>query len=237
MAVVVAHLHRFGETLRGVTTGAGRTRGLGDGVVLHIPGAPVKRGLDGDDFVRGRETHQRGVVHLRRVHHALRAQQIERVHQRLDLPKGPRHVFAKLPLDPLAPAQAVTVFAAVGAFELAHERTGLLGDGAHLRGIAPAHVQNRPHMQGAHTRVGVPGAARAVAREHLGERVGVFGQVLQRHGAIFNETHRFAVALQTHHDVEAGLAHLPQGFLRGFFGHLDHGSGKAQVAHQLTELL
>ena len=47
-------------------------------------------------------------------------------------------------------------------------------------------------------------------REHLGQRVGVFGQVLQRHGAVLDEAHRLAVALQAHHDVEAGLAHLPQ---------------------------
>ncbi len=97
--------------------------------------------------------------------------------------------------------------------------------------VAP-HVEDRPHVQRAHRGMRVPGAARAVAREHLGQRVGVLGQVLQRHGAVFDEAHRLAVALQAHHDVQAGLAHFPQGLLRRLVGHLHHAAGQAQVAHQ-----
>jgi hypothetical protein len=37
--------------------------------------------------------------------------------------------------------------------------------------------------------------ARAVPREHLVSRVGVFGQVLERHRAVLDEGHRLAVAL------------------------------------------
>ena len=236
VAVVVAHLHRFGETLRRVATRAGRGSGFGDRVVLHVPDAPVERGLDGNDFVCGRETHQRRIVHPGRVHHAFRAEQIERIHQRLDLPKRLRYVLSKLPFNPLAPAQAVTVLAAVSPFELTHKGAGFFGDGAHFQSIPTAHVQNRPHMQGAHTRVSVPGAARAMAGKHLGKRVGVFRQVLQGHSAIFNEAHRFAVTLQTHHDVQAGFANLPQRFLRSLLGHLHHATGQAQVGHQFDKL-
>ena len=50
--------------------------------------------------------------------------------------------------------------------------------------------------------------------EHLGQRIGVVGQVLERHRAVLDEADRLAVALQAHHDVEAGLAHLPQVLLR-----------------------
>ena len=57
-------------------------------------------------------------------------------------------------------------------------------------------------------------------REHLGQRVGVFGEVLQRHRAVLDEADRLAVALEAHHDVEAGLAHLPQALLRRVVGHL-----------------
>jgi hypothetical protein len=75
-----------------------------------------------------------------------------------------------------------------------------------------------------------------VLAEHLGQAVGVFGQVLQRHGAVFDEADRLAVALEAHHDVEAGLAHLPQVLLRRVVDHFDHAAGQAQVAHQFDQL-
>ena len=91
-------------------------------------------------------------------------------------------------------------------------------------------------MQRADRGVRVPGAARAVPREHLGQRVGVVGEVLERHRAVLDEAHRLAVALEAHHDVEAGLAHLPQVLLRRVVGHLDHAARQAEVAHQLDQL-
>jgi hypothetical protein len=42
--------------------------------------------------------------------------------------------------------------------------------------------------------------------------------------------------LHAHHDVQTGLAHLPQGALFGGAGHLHHRTGQLQVAHQLGEL-
>ena len=99
---------------------------------------------------------------------------------------------------------------------------------------APSRRMSRigPHMQGADRGMGIPGAVGAVAREHLGQRRGIFRQMLQRHGAILDEADRFAVALQAHHDVEAGLAHLPQILLRRVVLHFHHAAGQAQIAHQ-----
>ena len=64
-------------------------------------------------------------------------------------------------------------------------------------------------MQAADRGVRVPGAARAVPGEQLGDRVRVVGEMLERHRAILDEGDRLPVALHRHHDVEAGLAHLP----------------------------
>ena len=69
-------------------------------------------------------------------------------------------------------------------------------------------------MQRADRGVRVPGAARAVLGEHLGQALRVVGEVLQRHGAVLDEGDRLAVALHGHHDVEPGLAHFPQRRLR-----------------------
>ncbi len=133
------------------------------------------------------------------------------------------------------------MFAAVGAAELAHQRAGFFGDGAHLGGTAAgagdAHVENRPHVQRAHRGMGIPGAACAVAGEHVGERVGVLGQVVERHRAVFDEAHRLAVALQAHHDVQAGLANLPEVLLRRLVDQAHHAAGQAEVAHQRHQLI
>ena len=72
--------------------------------------------------------------------------------------------------------------------------------------------------------------------EHLGEALGVFGEVFQRHCAILNEGHRLAVTLHRHHDVEPRLAHLPYVALQGGINDFDHAAGEAEVAHQLNQL-
>ena len=127
------------------------------------------------------------------------------------------------------------MLAAERALVVAHQRRRFLGDRAHLRRAVAPHVEDRPHVQRADRGVRVPGAARAVAREHLGQRVGVLGEVLERDGAVLDEAHRLAVALQAHHDVEAGLANLPEVLLRRVVGHLDDAARQAQVAHQLDQ--
>ncbi|MCG3189048.1 MAG: hypothetical protein LKCHEGNO_01291 [Burkholderiaceae bacterium] len=235
VAVVVAHLDRFREAERGVAAAARGAQRLGRGVVLHVPGRPVERGLDGNRAMAGREAEQRHIVHSRRVDDAVRAEQVVRVEVLLDGAKRLVQPRAELPGDPLAATQAVAVLAAVGALELAHQLGGFLCDRAHLGRPVATHVEDRPHVQRADRRVRVPGAARAVAREHLGQRRGVLGQVRQRYRAVFDEADRLAVALEAHHDVEPGLAHLPQRLLRRRFGHLHHAARQPEVAHQLDQ--
>ena len=91
-------------------------------------------------------------------------------------------------------------------------------------------------MQGADRGVRVPGAARAVLGEHLCQLVGIFGKVLERHGAVLDEGHRLAFAFHRHHDVEAGFPHLPHFLLQRGVGDLDHAAGEAEFGHQLHQL-
>ena len=195
VAVVVAHLHGFGKALRCVTACAGCAGQLGYRIVLDIPGTPVKRGFNRYDLVAGRIAHQPRVVHFGRVDDALRAQQVKRVQVVFDLRKSVVDHWPKLPLDPLAPAQTVAMLAAVGAFVVPHQLGRFFGNRAHLASAFPAHVQNRPHMECSYRCVGIPGAFAAVFFEDAGQRAGVFGQMRQRYGAVFNKTHRLAVAL------------------------------------------
>ena len=129
------------------------------------------------------------------------------------------------------------MFAGVGCTLVApDQRARLLGDGAHLPGAAFFHVEHRAHVQGADRSVRVPGAARAVLGEHLRQFVGVFGEVLQRDGAVLDERNRLALALHRHHDIEAGFSHLPHLLLQACVGDLDHAAGEAELGHQLHQL-
>jgi hypothetical protein len=74
-----------------------------------------------------------------------------------------------------------------------------------------------------------------VPGEDLVEARGVVGQILERDGAVLDERDRLTLALHRHHDVEPGLAHLPDVALQGGVGGLDHGVGEAQIAHQLDQ--
>ena len=91
-------------------------------------------------------------------------------------------------------------------------------------------------MQAADRGVRVPGAARAVAGEQLGEPRGVVGEVLERHRAVLDERDRLAGALHRHDDVEPGLAHVPDPGLRG--GSIASTTRrKAEIGHQLAQAL
>ena len=98
-------------------------------------------------------------------------------------------------------------------------------------------IEDRSHVQAADRGVGVPGAGRAVLVEDLGQAVGVVGQVVQRDGAVLDEGDRFAVALHGHHDVEAGLAHLPDRLLERPGRPPRPRRREAELAHQLAQLL
>ena len=143
---------------------------------------------------------------------------------------------AKLPLNPLTPAQTVAVFTAVGAPVFAHQGAGLFRDATHLaRALAP-HIQNWPYMQRTHRCVRIPGAPGPVAFEYFRELVCVLREMLQRYRAVFNKAHRFAIALEAHHDVQASFAYIPQFFLRQFIAQFDHAPRQAEVSHQRRQL-
>ena len=137
--------------------------------------------------------------------------------------------------DPFGAHQPVAVLAGIGALVLLHHRAGFLGDGAHLLGAVAAHVEDRSHVQRADRGVRVPGAARAVLLEDVGQPLGVLGEVLERHRAILDEGDGLAVALHGHHDVQAGLAHFPHSALQAGVGDLDHAARVAEIGHQLRE--
>jgi hypothetical protein len=242
MAVVVAHLDGFGEAAGYVAAAAGRRDRFRDRVVLHVPGRPVELRLQGDDLVRPRgarrrEAEQRAIVHVRRIDDLAGVEQTDRIELLFDGAQSFGDSRAELPGDPFAAAEAVAMFAAIGALVLAHQLGGLFGDGAHLGCAAlrpgPTHVEDRAHVQGTDRGMGIPGAAGAVLREHRRQRVGVVGEVLERHRAILDEADRFAVALQAHHDVEPGLPHLPEAPLRRVVDYLDHAVRQTEIAHHL----
>lgn len=92
-------------------------------------------------------------------------------------------------------------------------------------------------MQAADRGMRIPGAARPMLLEHRRHRVGVVGEMLQRHRAILDEGDRLPVAFHRHHDVEAGFAHLPDRLLPGRLDHLHHRIGEAVIGHALVEPL
>ena len=106
------------------------------------------------------------------------------------------------------------MLARVRPLVLADHGGSLLGDGAHLRRTAATHVEDRAHMQSADAGMRVPGAIRTVLSKNLRQALGVFLKVLERHRAVLDERHWLAVAFHRHHDVQSGLAHVPQRFLR-----------------------
>ena len=127
------------------------------------------------------------------------------------------------------------MFAGESALELAHQGAGFFGDGAHFFRPVTAHVEDRTHVQRAHRGMRIPGAARAVFFEHLGQPLGIFGEMFQRYGAILDEGHRLAVAFHRHHDVESGFAHFPDVALQCRVAYFRHGSRIAQITHHLRQ--
>ena len=108
--------------------------------------------------------------------------------------------------------EAVAVLAGMRALVFAHESRTLP-----RRWRASASRPSRPCMLSTGRTCRQPTEACAYQvpsvpclREHLGEPLGVLGEVLERHRAVLDERDRLPVALHRHHDVEAGLAHLPE---------------------------
>ena len=136
------------------------------------------------------------------------------------------------------------MLARVRAFVGAHEFESLLGNRPHrLDVLLEPQVQHRPYVQAADRCVRVPGAARAVLLEDVGEPAGIFRQAIERHRAIFDERDRLSLLFHRHHDIEAGGAHLVDGGLQLGIEHLDHATpfrsrlvpAEAKVAHELMQ--
>ena len=213
-------------------------------MLLHISAAPRKPPQAdqssavsiGCGAIAGRVAEQRAVVHARRADDLAGIEHAVRVERLLDLLESAHQPVAEHRLVELGAHQAVAVLAGMGALVGAHHGERFLGDRAHrLDVLLLLQIEDRPHVQAADRGVRVPGAARAVPGEQLGQPRGVVGQVLERHRAVLDERHRFAGALHRHDDVEPGLAYLPDPALGGGLGRLDHRAPKAEIGHQLAQ--
>ena len=236
VAVVVAHLDGLGEPLCGVAAGARRAQRFGRRVVVHVPVAPVECRCDRDHAIPGRIAIQRAVGLPRRLDDLPGIHQAARIEQRLDLGKRLRDARTEERRDPFAADETVAVLARIGALVFTNELGGFLGDRAHLdRSFRLTHVEDRTNMQGADRCMRIPRPFGAVAREDFGQPPRVLGEMLEGHRAVLDERHRLAVALHAHHDIEAGLAHVPQRFLRGGIGHRDDAARQSEIAHQVVQ--
>ena len=218
MPVVVAHLDRLGEAVPAMLR-------------VALVFGPVEHGVDFLRRIVRLVAEQRAVVHFRGAHDFARVEQPPRVEEVLDFLERARDARPEHRRDPFRAHQPVAVFARISAFVLAHHRAGFLGDRAHFLRAVRAHVEDGPHVQAADRGVRVPGAPGAVLLEHLGQAVGIFGEVLERHRAVFDERHGFAVAFHRHHDVEPRLAHFPDVALQRAVGDFDHASRQPEFTH------
>jgi hypothetical protein len=133
-------------------------------------------------------------------------------------------------------APAVAVLAREGALVLAHHARGFLGDRAHL--LAPPRRMSRiGRTCSVPTEAWAYQVPRCRACANTSVRRRVFGQVLERHRAVLDEGDRLAVALHRHHDVEAGLADLPECLLLLWRRSSRPRCRAAEVGHQLDQAL
>ncbi len=116
-----------------------------------------------------------------------------------------------------------------------HKLGCLLRDGAHADHTIAFHVEHRTHVKTANGSVRVERALGAVLAKDLRETCRVLGQVFERNRAVLDERDRLSVALHRHHDVEAGLADVPEGLLSRRFNDRHHRIREAQVAHEFAE--
>src|SRR5262249_29184359 len=168
-------------------------------------------------------TEQRAIVELRSTHDFAGIEEAYGIEAVLDILKRPdeprpKHGFVKLRAH-----DAVAVLTGMRAFVGPDHRECFLGDGAHrLDVFFEAQIEHRPHMQAAHRGMGVPGPARAMAVEYFSQSGGVFGKVLKRHRAIFDERDRLSLLFHRHHDIKTGGAYFSNGGLELRIEDFDH---------------
>ena len=226
-AVVVAHLDGALET----AAGAG-------------PGRPVETRPYVLAAIARLEAEQRAVVEFRRPHHLARIEQAVRIEPILYFLEGAREARAEHRLVELRAQQSVAVLARMRALVFAHHGEGFFGDGAHgAHVLLEAQIEDRADMKAAGPRMRVPGAARAVPLEHIGETARIIGEMLERHRAVLDEGDGFALLLHRHHDVEAGRAQVGDRRLQAGIEHLDDAApfragpvpAEAEIAHQFVK--
>ena len=124
---------------------------------------------------------------------------------------------------------------------LAHDGEGFFGDCPELLGPQLLfHVEHGADVQATHRGVRVPGSGGAVLGEQLVESAGVLRKIGQFHRAVLDARDRLAVALHGHHDVQPGLAHVPDFLLKRRVHRLHHGFRETVRGHhrvQVPELL
>ena len=154
----------------------------------------------------------------------------------LDFFKRAHDPFSKHRLEEFRSHQPVAVLSRVRSLELAYQRVCFLGDGAHLPDVGfLLEVQRGANVQATHRGVCVPCARGAVASEHLVQPIGVLGDMLQRHRAIFDERNRLPVGLHRHDDVETGFADGPDLLLKCGIRGAHHGVRMAERSHEVFE--
>ena len=199
------------------------------------PVRPVVPGFQvGKAVVRG-IAHQAAVIHLRSVNDLARIEARVGVEGRLDLFECAENAVAEHLAVKLRPDDPVAMLAGMRPLVFAHHLERGLGDlahGAHV--LVELEVQNGPYVQTSFRGMGIPRAFGSVLVEHLGQAVGVVGQVFKRDGAILDEGHGLAFVLHRHHDVQPGLAQFTD---LGGEGHVPDFDNTAFPGAALTEAI
>ncbi len=146
MPIVIAHLDRFGETLRRIATGARRGDGFGHGIVLHIPGGPIELWLNSNDLIGRRIAKVGAVIHFGRIDDLAGIEKPLGIKLRFDFGKCLGNLRTKLPANPLSPAQTIAMLATKGTFVFANELSRFFCNRAHLQSPIAAHIQNRAYV-------------------------------------------------------------------------------------------
>ena len=197
VTIVVAHLDGLAESASRIASGAGGRQGLGERIVLNVPGRPVETGAKRSHRVAGRVAEQGAIIHPGRTNNFPGVQEPSGIEQVLDFLERPGEPRAVLPGHPFASHQTVAVLSRKCAFVSANQLGGLLGNRPHpgsapLRSVSP-HVENGTHMKRAHRGVRIPGATRAVTAKHLSQPVGVLRKMLERNRTVLDKAHGLSI--------------------------------------------
>src|SRR5262249_20796956 len=170
-AVVVAHLDRALKTSAGA--------GIGGPVEMRasVLGA-IGRGI----------AEEAAIVEFGRAHDLAGIIKSFGIEALLDLFEGAREPGAEHLFVEFRTHDAVAVLARMGALVGEHYVERLFSNGAHgLDVVLETQIEHRPYVQAAHRGVRVPGAARSVLGENVGELRRILGETLDRHRTILDE--------------------------------------------------